>query len=60
MVVGFADDTNLFVANDDIATNCKQLEDAYKVCEDWAKTRGMAFAPQKSELIHFTKIHAAP
>ena len=29
------------------------------MCEQWARTRGMEFAPQKSELLHFTRRHAA-
>jgi len=58
-VIGFADDTNLLAASQDIEANCRRLESAFRVCERWAKTRGMEFAPQKSELIHFTRKHAA-
>src|SRR5436305_10470961 len=25
------------------------------MCEEWARSRGMQFAPEKSELIHFTQ-----
>jgi hypothetical protein len=56
-VIGFADDTNLLVASRDVQENCRRLESAFRVCERWARTRGMEFAPQKSELMHFTRKH---
>ena len=34
------------------------LERAWEVCDRWAKTRGMQFAPQKTELMHFTRARA--
>jgi hypothetical protein len=58
-IVGFADDTNLLVVSRDAGANCRRLESAYRVCEQWARTRGMEFAPQKSELMHFSRSHAA-
>jgi hypothetical protein len=58
--IGFADDTNLVVAGYNIASNCQRLEGAFRVCEQWARTRGMQFAPEKSELIHFTQRHTYP
>ena len=33
----------------------RALEGAWEVCDRWAKTRGVQFAPQKTELIHFTR-----
>ena len=57
VVVGFADDTNLMAFSRDVQANCRRLEAAWKVCEHWAKSRGMEFAPQKSELMHFTRAH---
>jgi len=54
-IVGFADDTNLLVFGKNSAANTKQLEKAWKTCLQWASTRGMAFAAQKCELIHFNK-----
>ena len=59
-IVGFADDTNLLSFSSDIEANCRRLESAWKQCEAWAQTRGMQFAPQKSELLHFTRTHQAP
>ena len=56
-IIGFADNTNLLVASRDIQENCRRLKSAFRVYKRWAKTRGMEFAPQKSELIHFTRKH---
>jgi hypothetical protein len=58
-VVGFADDTNLLSYSNDIDANCRRLESAWKQCEAWARTRGMEFAPAKSELLHFTRVESA-
>lgn len=58
LVVGFADDTNIMAFSPDPRENCKRLADAWRVCAAWAETRGMEFAPQKSELIHFTRAQA--
>jgi hypothetical protein len=54
-IVGFADDTNLLVFGKNAKANTQQLEKAWKTCLQWASTRGMAFAAQKCELIHFNK-----
>ncbi|EAQ82977.1 hypothetical protein CHGG_10795 [Chaetomium globosum CBS 148.51] len=35
--------------------NVRQLEAAWETCLRWADSRGMKFAPEKSELIHFNK-----
>ena len=55
ITVGFADDTNLLAYARDTKTACETLERGYKVCEEWAKERGMEFNPSKSELIYFTR-----
>ena len=52
LVAGFVDDTNLLVYGD-AAVSVRQLESVWTICEVWAKTRGMIFAPEKSEFIHF-------
>ena len=54
-IAGFADDTNLLAFGKHSAANTRQLERAWKTCLQWASTRGMAFAAQKCELIHFNK-----
>ena len=50
LVVGFSDDTNILSVGRDTAATVRQLEGAWKECEDWAKENGMAFQPEKSEL----------
>jgi hypothetical protein len=60
LVVGFADDTNLMAFSQDEADNCRQLQEAWETCQRWAVTRGMEFAPEKSELLHFSRAHRAP
>jgi hypothetical protein len=55
LVVGFADDTNLLSFARDAQTNRQRLEHAWQICKEWASSRGMQFAPEKSELIHFTR-----
>jgi hypothetical protein len=53
--VGFADDTNLLAFRRSPEANAKQLEKAWKTCLEWVETRGIAFAAQKCELIHFNR-----
>ena len=54
-IAGFADDTNFLAFGRKPEINVRQLEAAWKTCLQWAETRGMAFGPEKSELIHFNK-----
>ncbi|EAQ84182.1 hypothetical protein CHGG_10586 [Chaetomium globosum CBS 148.51] len=54
-ITGFADDTNLLVFGRNPEANVRQLEAAWETCIRWADSRGMKFAPEKSELIHFNK-----
>ena len=35
--------------------NCRLLERAHQKCREWAERHGAAFAPQKYQLIHFTR-----
>ncbi|EAQ87121.1 hypothetical protein CHGG_03740 [Chaetomium globosum CBS 148.51] len=49
------DDTNLLVFGRNPEANVRQLEAAWETCIRWADSRGMKFAPEKSELIHFNK-----
>ena len=58
-VVGFADDTNILGFDADPAANCRRLGGAWDTCAAWAATRGMEFAPQKSELMHLTRATVA-
>ena len=52
--VGFSDDLNLVAVGHTAEQTRDILEHAWGVCERWARTRGMQFAPQKTELMHFT------
>ncbi|EAQ82872.1 hypothetical protein CHGG_11048 [Chaetomium globosum CBS 148.51] len=54
-ITGFADDTNLLVFGRNPEAHVRQLEAAWETCIRWADSRGMKFAPEKSELIHFNK-----
>jgi len=56
--VGFADDLNLLAVARKPGETRDILEKAWGVCETWARTRGMQFAPQKTELMHFTRARA--
>ena len=52
---GFVDDTTLVTWSNSAAENCRRLTEAHKRCEAWAKRFGARFAPDKYQLIHFTK-----
>ena len=54
-VIGFADDTNIIAFGQTAQENCRTLGRAWAVCEKWSESRGMEFAPGKSELIHFSR-----
>jgi hypothetical protein len=58
LLVGFADDTNLIAIGETFEANKSLLENAWETCTGWAKKRGMVFAPEKSELLHFSRAHA--
>lgn len=53
--LGFVDDVNILTYGRTTEQNCRHLETAHIACADWAKKHGAAFAPQKYELIHFTR-----
>jgi hypothetical protein len=60
IAVGFADDLNLLAFGKDTQATRRHLEAAWQTCGQWAHTRGMEFAPEKSELVHLTRARAAP
>ena len=53
--MGFVDDSNILTYSNSTEENCRQLEAAHQKCLDWASKHGAAFAPQKYQLIHFTR-----
>lgn len=52
---GFVDDTTLVTWGNSAESNCRRLTAAHDKCEAWAKRFGAKFAPDKYQLIHFTK-----
>jgi hypothetical protein len=52
---GFIDDTTLVAWGDSASDNCKRLTAAHDRCIAWAKRYGAKFAPDKYQLMHFTK-----
>jgi len=55
MAFGFVDDTNLVTWGTSAQANCHRLESAHSWCIAWAKRHGARFAPDKYQLIHFTR-----
>ena len=51
----FVDDTNLLTVSPSVAANCRRLEQAHDKCLEWARRHGVKFAPDKYQLIHFTR-----
>ena len=54
-VGGFVDDIHLLTYSKSTEANCRQLEQAHKICQEWARTYGATFALQKYELVHLTR-----
>jgi Reverse transcriptase (RNA-dependent DNA polymerase) len=55
VALGFVDDTNLITWGNTAAENCTRLNQAHDRCIAWAKRHGAKFAPDKYQLIHFTR-----
>ena len=53
--IGFVDDTNLVAWGASAEENCRKLTAAHAQCERWANQHGAQFAPEKYQLIHFTR-----
>ncbi|KHJ33088.1 hypothetical protein EV44_g3132 [Erysiphe necator] len=53
--VGFVDDTNILTWSSSTEENCRKLEEKHGVCEEWARKHGVRFAPEKYQLMHFTR-----
>jgi hypothetical protein len=52
---GFVDDINLLTYSESTEKNCSTLERIHKDCAKWSDTHGVRFAPEKYELLHFTR-----
>jgi retron-type reverse transcriptase len=53
--IGFADDLNALAYSTSTEQNCRQLEALHKEALEWAKKHGISFAPNKYELIYFSR-----
>ena len=53
--IGFMDDVNMLAYGSSTEGNCRQLERTHRKCIAWSKRFGLQFAPQKYELVHFTR-----
>ena len=52
--IGFVDDINILTYGTTTKGNCLRLGRVHERCLRWAEEHGIAFAPKKYELIHFT------
>src|SRR5436305_9119998 len=57
---GFVDDTNLITWGNTAQENCQRLTSAHNRCIAWAKRHGAVFAPEKYQIIHFTRRRRHP
>ncbi|KAI0997728.1 hypothetical protein K3495_g10462 [Podosphaera aphanis] len=53
--VGFVDDTNIITWSETTEENCRQLAQLREVCLLWARRHGVKFAPEKYQLLHFSR-----
>ena len=53
--IGFADDTNLLAFSPSLKSNLLKLRTTHSKCLDWAGRYGMKFAPEKYELLYFSR-----
>jgi hypothetical protein len=53
--IGFVDDTNIITFSRSTEANCRVLERANEKHVTWARTHGATFAPEKYQLMHFTR-----
>ena len=53
--LGFADDTNLLAFSPSLKSNLLKLKSTHSKCLDWARKHGMKFAPEKYELLYFSR-----
>ena len=53
--LGFADDTNLLAFSSSLKSNLLKLKSTHSKCQDWARKHSMKFAPEKYELLYFSR-----
>jgi DNA-binding transcriptional regulator YiaG len=52
---GWIDDVYFFTRSLSAERNCRNLEQAHRRAENWARTHGSSFSPSKYQPIHFTR-----
>ncbi|EED24658.1 reverse transcriptase, putative [Talaromyces stipitatus ATCC 10500] len=52
---GYADDAANLAISTSLATNCKALSDSLQEALNWGAAEGITFAPDKYELLHFSR-----
>jgi hypothetical protein len=57
---GFVDDTTLVTWGATATENCIRLEEAHDKCAVWARRHGAKFAPDKYQIMHFTRKRKHP
>jgi hypothetical protein len=53
--IGFVDDVNILTYGSLTKRNCRVLSEIHRNCVKWAETYKAKFAPEKYEVIHFTR-----
>ena len=53
--LGWIDDVCFFTRSTSAEQNCRNLAQAHRVAEQWARRHGSRFSPTKYQLIHFTR-----
>ena len=55
---GYADDAAILAISPSLETNCQSLSNSLQEALDWGDAEGITFAPDKYELIHFSRRRA--
>nr|XP_036581842.1 zinc knuckle [Colletotrichum truncatum]KAF6790285.1 zinc knuckle [Colletotrichum truncatum] len=55
LATGFIDDVAILAWAETTEETCRKLQDALDEAEDWATTHASVFAPEKFQLVHFTR-----
>ena len=53
--LGFADNTNLLAFSYFLKSNLLKLKSTHSKCQDWARKHSIKFAPEKYELLYFSR-----
>ncbi|KHJ32371.1 hypothetical protein EV44_g3660 [Erysiphe necator] len=53
--IGFVDDTTILTWSSSTEENCEKPENLHEKCISWARLHGVKFAPEKYQLIYFSR-----